>query len=138
MSQENVEAVQSWVAAINRRDLPALLELADPAIEYTSYLAGLLGAEGAYRGHEGLRRYFRELSEAWEWFQVDVDDYRDLGDKVLNFGQLRAKGKASGLEVEQELAWLHTFREGTGPGRYVRHESFATRADALKAAGQDE
>lgn len=133
-----MEAVQAWVAAINRGDLAQLLELADPHIEYMSYLARLSGDGGAYLGHEGLRRYSRELAEAWEWFEVEVDKYRDLGDKVVTVGRLRAKGKASGLEVEEKLAWLHTFRDGTGPGRYLRHESFPTLADALKAADLSE
>jgi ketosteroid isomerase-like protein len=135
MSKENVELVQAWVAAINRRALRELLEIAHPDIEYLSYLARLTGDEGRYRGHEGLRRYFGELSEVWEWFQVDVDEYRDLGEHVVNVGRLRAKGKASGLEVEERLAWLHTFTPGTGPGRYLRHEAFPSLDEALEAAG---
>ena len=43
MSQENVEAVKAWIGALNRRDLSALLVLADPSLEYRSYLASLSG-----------------------------------------------------------------------------------------------
>lgn len=140
MSQENVEAVRAWVAALNRGDLAALLELADPEIEYRSYLATLSGSDGAYRGHEGLRRYVRgDLDEAWESFNVELDEYCDLGgENVLVVGRLQAKGRFSGLEVEEQLAWLHTFRAGTGPGRYIRVQFFATRDEALAAAGLGE
>ena len=138
MSRENVEAVQEWVAALNRRDLLRLLELAAPEIEYRSYLASLSGGDGAYRGHDGLRRYLCELAEAWESFEVEVDEYHDLGDKVVNHGRLKARGSTSGLQVEERLAWLHTFKEGTGPGRYLRHEFFANSAEALEAAGLSE
>ena len=138
MSQENVEAVREWIAAINRRDLAALLELADPDIEFRSYLSALSGSDGAYRGHDGLKRYLRDLSDAWESFQVAQDECRDLGETVLMVGRLHARGRASGLEVEERLAFLHTFREGTGPGRYVRHQSFATVDEALEAARRSE
>ena len=52
--------------------------------------------------------------------------------------EIAAKGKSSGLEIEQPVAWLHTFREGTGPGRYLRLQVFKTRAAALEAAGLSE
>lgn len=137
VSREEVEAVEAWVSAINRRDLRTLMELADPDIEYLSYLAELTGGDGAYHGHDGLRRYLAELAEAWEWFHVEVDEYHDLGDQVVTVGRLRAKGKASGLEIGAQLAWLHTFRRGGGPGRYLRHQSFPTLVEALEAAESD-
>lgn len=127
--------VHAWIAAINRRDLAALLEIADPAIEFKSYLAALSGRDGAYSGHEGLECYFRDLSDAWASFQVEQDECRDLGDVVLMVGRLKAKGRSSGLEMEERLVFLHAFREGTGPGRYIRHQYFSTIDEALKAAG---
>jgi hypothetical protein len=48
MSRENVEAVRGWVAALNRRDLEALLEIADPSVE----LVGRLRAKGRTSGLE--------------------------------------------------------------------------------------
>ena len=137
MSEENVEMVREWVAAINRSALDALVELADPGVEYTPYLGSLLGAE-AYRGHDGLGQYVDDLTEAWEWYHVDIDELRDLGDDVLMVGRLSAKGRSSGLEVEERLAWIHTFRKGTGPSRYVRLRFFATPEAALEAAGLQE
>ena len=92
MSQENVEAVQGWVAALNREDLDALLEIADPSVEYVSYLASLSGGVGTYRGHDGIRQFLRDLADAWEWFKVEVDEYRDLGDCVLMVGRLASQG----------------------------------------------
>jgi ketosteroid isomerase-like protein len=138
MSQENVEAVQAWVAALNREDLGALLKIADPSLEYVSYLASLSGGAGTYRGHDGIRQFLRDLTDAWEWFKVEVDEYRDLGERVLMIGRLRAKGATSGLEVAQGLAWLLDFREGTGPGRFMRVRYFPTTVEALEAAGLSE
>lgn len=138
MSQENVKAVEAWLAALHRRDLPALLELAAPEVVYRSYLASLAGEEGAYRGHEGLADFLRDLGDAWEWFHVETTETRDLGNTVFQLGSLQARGRSSGLEVSERFAWLHHFREGTGPGRYLGVERFSTADEALEAMGLPE
>jgi ketosteroid isomerase-like protein len=138
MSQENVEAVKAWVVAINRGDLAALVALADPAVEFRSYLASVAGEQGAYRGHEGLRKYLRDLEDAWERFRIDAREYRDLGDVVFNSGKLEASGRASGLQVEQEFGCIHRFGGGTGPGRFLGMEFFTSRTEALEAVGLQE
>jgi ketosteroid isomerase-like protein len=138
MSKENVEAVDAWLAALHRRDLPALLELADSEVVYRSYLASLAGDEEAYRGHEGLGNFLRDLGDAWEWFHVETIETRDLGDTVFQLGSLQARGRSSGLEVSERFAWLHHFREGTGTGRYLGVERFSTAEDALQAVGLSE
>lgn len=88
--------------------------------------------------NRGLRSYLRDLDDAWEWFRVDAHEYRDLGEIVFQLGRLQAKGRSSGLEVEERFAWLHRFRKGTGPGRYLGVEFFATTDDALEAAGRSD
>ena len=80
MSQDNVDAVEVGMAAVTGGDVAALVELSDPVVEFDSFLARVSGGDGAYRGHEGLRRYVRDLAEAWEWFRPEVSECRDLGD----------------------------------------------------------
>ena len=138
MSQENVEIVREWVAAMNRQDAEALISLADTQVDYMPYLASLSGEAGAYRGHDGLRQYVRDLTEAWRWYHVEIHSLRDLGDHVLMEGRLEATGRSSGLQVKEDMAWLHTFREGTGPGRYQRLRFFPGPVEALEAAGRSE
>jgi ketosteroid isomerase-like protein len=79
VSQENVDAVRAWVAALNRRDLSALLEIADPSVEYVSYLASVSGGAGTYRGHPGIRHFLRDLHDAWEWFKGEWTSTATLG-----------------------------------------------------------
>ena len=138
MSQENVEVVREWVAAINAGDASRLTELADPSVDYMPYLAALSGATGAYHGHDGLWQYVRDLSDVWSEYEVEIHELQDLGNQVLMTGRLRGKGRSSGLDVDAEMAWLHTFREGTGPGRYTRLRYFDSGTDALEAAGLSE
>jgi len=138
MSQENLESVRQWVAAINAGDSDRLVALADPEVDYLPYLAALSGEAGAYHGHEGLRRYLRDLDEAWSAYAVEIHQLEDLGDEVLMQGRLWGKGRSSGLDVDSSMAWLHTFRPGSGQGRYLRLRFFANRDEALEAAGLSE
>lgn len=138
MSQENVEVVREWVAAINAGDAARLTALADPSVDYMPYLAALSGAAGAYHGHDGLWQYVHDLSDVWSEYEVEIHELQDLGNQVLMTGRLRGKGRSSGLDVDAEMAWLHTFQEGTGPGRYTRLRYFDSEAQALEAAGLSE
>ena len=126
------------MAALHRRDLPALLELADPEVVYRSYLASLAGEEVAYEGHKGLGDFLRDLSDAWASFHVETIETRDFGNTVFQLGSLQARGRSSGLEISEQFAWLHHFREGTGPGRYLGVDRFDTAAKALEAVGLSE
>jgi ketosteroid isomerase-like protein len=71
MSEENVELVRRLLDMFARRDHEGVFEFYDPDIEWDaknpSGLAGPLGdLEGVYRGHEGVRTYWRRWLEAWQ------------------------------------------------------------------------
>ena len=121
------------MAAINAGDEETLVALADPEVDYMPYLASVAGSEGSYRGHAGLRQYVRDLADAWRSYHVEIQRLEDLGDQVLMEGRLRAKGRSSGLEVDAEMAWIHSFRAGSGRGRYLRLRFFASRDAAIRA-----
>ena len=68
MSQENVEIVRQVYAAAAGHDAATVMALYDPEVEWDNSI-GLGGTSGGgvYRGHEGLRHFFREWREAWEY-----------------------------------------------------------------------
>jgi ketosteroid isomerase-like protein len=72
------------------------------------------------------------LTEGIErWNHKDIPDFRDLGDRVLALGTLRAVGKESGVETEVPWTVVATFRDGL-----VTHFiDYADRDRALEAAG---
>ena len=65
MSERNVERARRVMEAISRRDTDGLIALADPEVEWRSFFA--LGEAGVFRGHDGMRRYMKELDEAWDF-----------------------------------------------------------------------
>ncbi len=105
MSQENVDAFKRATDAANRRDIEAMLEDLDPDVEWHPAIAALLGGKATmYRGHEGVREWFRDQDEVFAEVRIDYSDIRDVGERVVGIGRLRTRGKASGAETESPVA----------------------------------
>ena len=133
MSQENVEIVRRSLEAFPRGDMEEMLSYMDPEVELHSAIVG--GAEGnVYRGHEGFRRWYADSFESFEELRNEWSEFRDLGDRVLVFGHVRARGRESGVELDSPMGWVFTVRHG----KLMKAEGFLSRAKALEAAGLSE
>lgn len=58
------------------------------------------GEERMYRGHQGVRDMFDDLLGAFPETHSEYSEIRDLGDRTIAIGRLRAVGKESGAEIE--------------------------------------
>ncbi len=138
MSRENVEIVRRVLDAANRRDTTSTLDLYHPALVWDHTrgpVRELMGGGQVYHGHEGLRRWFQEVYEAWDDLEARIVEMIDMGDQVIAVIDYRARGRASGAHVEMSgLAGLWTIREG----KVVRAAFFRTREEALEAMGRHE
>ena len=128
MSQENIDLLREGIERWNRRDIPGFLRGADPAIRWEHRLADL---EGDLTGVDAVRAWHEDLARHFAHWRISCDDFRDLGDRVLALGTLRAVGKESGVETEVPWTVVATFRNGL-----VTHFiDYADRDKALEAAG---
>jgi ketosteroid isomerase-like protein len=131
MSQENVEVFRKVLSSVGEDDLGGrLVELCDPEVEWRSFFAALLPA-GEYHGHGGLRDYARDLEEAWDDIRVDLHDVLDAGDIVVGIGDVRFRGKGSGVESESAAGWMLKFRAG----KVLVFRAFRDPAEAFEAVG---
>lgn len=87
-----------------------------------------------YRGHEGIREFMREVDEALSEVQIELLEIRDLGERIVVIGRLRARGKASGAETESSIGWVVEFKDG----RVTRMRDYLDPKAALGAAGLQE
>jgi uncharacterized protein len=133
MSQENVEIVRQVYEAASQRDAKTVFALYDPDVELDARRLGV-GDLGLYRGHDGLRRLFAELYEAWGEIDYSYDELIDAGEHVVSIVTRHARGRASGVDIEQPFALLWTLRDR----KVIRVVWFSARADALEAAGLSE
>jgi ketosteroid isomerase-like protein len=111
-------------------DLDSYLAEVDPDVEWVPIMAALEGR--VYRGHEGVRRWLEDLRRDWEVFTPIAEEIRILGnDHYLVLGHWRARGRGSGIELDdQPAAWLMHRKDG----RTDRLQTFTDRDEALKAA----
>ena len=133
MSQENVDLVRRVYDAVTRRDAETVLALYDPDVEWdmSRHPYGGLSDRGVYRGHDGLRRFWREWLEAWENYEDTVHELIDAGALVIAIVTTRARGRASGVVLELTgYAGVWTIRNG----KVVRVAWFPSREEAFEAA----
>ena len=131
MPQENVELARAQYERWNAGELEAWVEAFDPEAEYLSSVTAALDGRGEYVGHEGIRRFISEYLEGWEYFRLEPAEYLDAGTRVVVVMRVTARGRGSGVRVERDLAHVWTFRGSTA----IRHQSFASRQEALDAVG---
>jgi ketosteroid isomerase-like protein len=138
MSQENVEVVRRLFAAFESVDVgnferrfDEVREILDPEVEWVAAPHSLLATE-EYRGSDGVRRFWTQFLSTWDEYRVEVEELVDAGDQVV--AVMRLRGRTHEREIDQPRSSLLTLRGG----KIVRIEPFASRDDALGAAGLQE
>ena len=126
MSHE--ETIYAAYEAWSRRDLDALLEVVHPEAEARPILGANIGAS-VYRGHEGLREWFRDLHQEWETFQTRVTRIDVRGDRAVLTIDVHARGRASGVVIDGDLYHLVELRDGM----ILRLEAFRDKDAAMQA-----
>ena len=128
MSQENVEIVRHCVEAFLSGDNETALSHYDPEVEFDATAR----PEGqVYRGHQGVAEAMRVWVGAWEDWKFEVEEFIDMGDRVLLIARESGRGKGSGVEIDQQAFVVFTLRQG----KIVRWQGFVHRDPALEAAG---
>ena len=128
MSQENVEIVRrAWQAS----DVESLFAFYDQAIVWESHYGPI---SGVYRGHEGVRQFFREWTEPLETFHARAETFIDAGESVVVGALISARGKASGVEGEMPQGMVYKLRNGL----VTRVDLFESKDKALEAVGLSE
>ena len=127
MIATDIEVVKATFAAFVARDLQTVLDLADPEIEFTAVTGEHAGRTDPYRGHDGLRAYFRDVAEVWEELRLTPREFRTAGERVLVTGKVSARSR--GRTVTGSTGWIWQVRGG----KVVYGRVYASAADAIAA-----
>ena len=128
MSQENLAIVRAAFAVVTIPGDPAAM-IAASAPAFEMHLTGVTGEPVHYSGASGIREWFRDVAHSWESFRFEATGFRDLGDRVLVLGDVRARGRVSGVEVDDRWGWIVELRDG----RAISLHGFLDQGEALKA-----
>ncbi len=130
MSAENVEIIRrGYEEFIATRELSG--ERMDPEFVWDMSTFGSWPERQAYEGIEGTREFMTTWVGAWEDWQLEAEELRDAGEKVVAIVRQRGRAKGTGLRVDMRFGQVWTLRDG----KQVRMEMYATPQDALRAAG---
>jgi ketosteroid isomerase-like protein len=136
VSRENVEVVQAVFDAAARGDTTAVMALYDPDVEWdiSRTERGAMAGRVAH-GREALLAWLREWYGAWETVHDDLKELIEAADgRVVSIMVQRARGRASGAEVEDRLGTVWTIRKG----KVVQVVWFRSGEEALEAVGLSE
>jgi ketosteroid isomerase-like protein len=126
MSQKNVDVIRASFEAFRRRDLDGFLSCFDPDVEYRSLV---LEVEGTYHGHEGMRAWWDNVLTVFPDWNPQLEDSRDLGQRVLSRIRTEGRGTGSGIPVERHIWLVAEVRNG----RMKSSAFFRTEPEALEA-----
>ena len=128
MSQEDLQVVKAFFDAYNARDSEAVDEMLHPEAEITT-LSTRAGMPDHWRKGT-TSQYFEQLDQAWTNLRAEVQDYRDLGERVVALGVLRGAVMSSHIEVARDFATVFAIRNG----RILVLDTYDNWADGLEAA----
>ena len=132
LSLSNVEKTREFIEAYNRRDFETAIRWFDPQVQWV--LPEQQGFDSCI-GPDQIIRWWEELDEIYDELRLDPQEYVDAGDHVAVRLRHFAKGKGSGVALDNVLYHqVSTFRDGM----VTRIEYVESWPEALKLAGVDD
>jgi len=133
-TQENVQIVKSFLAALGRRDKQGLLALSAEDIEWIIPGEGWPLA-GTYRGHAELAAVLKKASKEVEMKYPKPPEFVAQGDRVLVVGFATGRIKATNRTFEDHWVFAITVRNGklTNIREYIDTQALA-RASEMPAS----
>jgi ketosteroid isomerase-like protein len=128
---DDVAVVKAVFAAFAERDFERVLDLVDPEFEFTTVTSDYAGRTDPYRGHDGMREYFRDVALVWDDLRLTPREFREVGDSILVIGRVNARSPAR--IVDGSTGWVWRVRDG----RVVYGRVYASAGDAERAVMGD-
>ena len=131
MTSDNVRLVRDGVQAFIDGDAERAPEMVHP--DMVSARVAPLPDPQTYHGIEGVLQMYADWTAYFEDFEMWIGECFEVGDDhvVVELAQ-RGTGKASGAPVEGRFWFVYT----VAGGKTVRQDVYASREQALRAAGR--
>jgi ketosteroid isomerase-like protein len=101
MMEDNVDLVSRAFDAVNRRHIDGFLALMSPEIVFIPRLLAVEGGE--LRGHDGVRRWWASILDAFPDFQATVLEVRAVDGTTISNMRYRGRGGGSSAPFEDSI-----------------------------------
>ena len=133
MSQETLDILRKALPERGAGDMEALLAILDENVEW-DYVGAFPEGLTTYHGPSEVRIFLEQWAEAFDDFGFEAEEAIDAGGSIVVRLRQWGRGKETGAQVENRSWQMFTFREG----KVVHCRGYATKAEALEAAGLSE
>ncbi|MCW3069881.1 MAG: hypothetical protein JWL67_2506 [Solirubrobacterales bacterium] len=124
-----MEIVRQMFEAFNIEDIENIIAFTHP--DLLVEIPPEISAEpDTYRGHDGMRRYFRSFQDVMEEIRFEPVQLWEVGDRVVVAVRLTARGRQTAIRVEQRTAGVWRIRDG----KVIEVRAYRSPAEALSAA----
>ncbi len=127
---DNADRVRRAIERWNSGDRTVPLDDIHPDVEIRTGISDAFQGE-PFRGHEGARQWLAALDENFETWTIVMDEFREQEDVVVVLGSVHARGRGSGVELDQQVGWVYEFRDD----KMFRLNTYYDHAQALAAVG---
>ena len=132
MAQDYTETVRAVYKAFGTGDIPYVLSVFDPQIEWNEAENFLYADGNPYIGPQAiLQGVFAHLGADWENFSATPDEIVGAGDAVVSFGRYRGTFKKTGVAVNAQFVHVFKFKDG----KAIRFQQYTDTAQFRDAAG---
>ena len=126
MSQENVEIIRRGFEHFSASGEVR----AHPDFVWDVTKLGWPGQQ-IYSGAAGANRFNAEWADAWDDWELEVEDLVDAGEYVVAIVNQRGRSKATQISVDMRFAQVWSFRDRQA----IRMEMYASVDEALAEVG---
>lgn len=110
--RENVELIQSLYRSFENRDIPGILPLLSPTVEWGEPSSPHYPSAGTRHGHEGFLEWARVGNESEEVLVLELRDFLTSSDSVAVVGYTRCRARTTNKEYETEFVHVFTIQDG--------------------------
>src|SRR5271169_923208 len=133
MSQENARLAHDAIAAFIREGIEATLFYYDPDVEWIT--PPDWPEDRVLHGHDGVRTAAAYYGEQFDEFRLALEKITEVdGNRVISLFYMRGRIKGSDAELEQNTAFIMSFRDG----KISRVQVYLSWDEALKAVGMED
>ncbi|HZS09948.1 MAG TPA: nuclear transport factor 2 family protein [Blastocatellia bacterium] len=121
MSQGNIGLIKRIYEAFNHGNFPAVLDLFDQAVEWVAADNSPLADRSPYYGLDEVREgVFMRIAAGFPGLTIRVDELIDAGDKIVMLGVYQGVRKATGKQIQAQVAHIWT----PAAGKVIRFQQY--------------